>query len=411
MPPSHLDQFILFLLSGLVLAVLLAILGLWVWVIPRMWYREPLLSSIPIVPLGPARWGGRTVSAVILLYLASNLAAGIGYGAFNRFQGAPPPVDQSAAAKEPATADEPAAPSAAADDAADEQPAAAKPRHSSFTLMLLNAIGSLLVLILLPTVLRRSADVALPELGFSWKSWPRQIGVGVAAALLTTPAVYAIQALASQYWEVNDHDVQKMMAETMSPGMAAFALFSTVLLAPLVEESLFRGVLLGWLTRIFTTPPFVPSPSPVADDGSIRAEHEPPNAFNLTFESSTADAASALPVVSEADPGPTSIRPNVVCPRAIVATSLLFAGMHASQWPAPVGIFFLSIVIGVVYQRTGSLLTAMVMHGVFNGCGTLLLLQSLLAQEVLKGGAEAPEIAPRLQPAVDALAAWWSSLF
>lgn len=406
----HLDTFILALLTGLVMAILLAVLGIWAWAIPKLLRGEPLLSSVPILPLRPARWGGGTVAAAILLYLAANLVAGIGYGAMSRARGPAPPVDQpQATAKESSSADESPVPSA---DDADEQNPDAKPRHSSFTMMMLNAVGSLLVVILLPTVLRRSAGVSSSELGVSWKSWPRQVGVGVAAALLTTPAVYAIQTLAARYWEVNDHDVQKMMAENLSPGVAAFALVSTVLLAPLVEEFLFRGVFLGWLTRIFSEPSPVTRSSPVVDGKSMSAELEPgtgcglgPSSNPTGSESGTGESAGS------AGPEADLSRPNVVSPQAIIGTSLLFAGLHAPQWPAPVGIFFLSVVIGVVYQRTGSLVTAIVMHAVFNACGTLLLLQSLLAQAVSNGKPEVPEITPRLQPAVAALVEFWASCF
>ena len=216
--------------------------------------------------------------------------------------------------------------------------------------------------------------------------------MGAAAALLTTPAVYAIQTLAvSVSGRSNDHDVQKMMAENMSPGVAAFALVSTVFLAPLVEESLFRGVLLGWLTRVFS-PPIGPPPRPAEPAGSLGGR-VPSCDDDPAPGSNPSESEPAPRVVGSPSAGPT--RPNPICFPAIVATSLLFAGMHAPQWPAPVGIFFLSMVLGVVYQRTGSLLTAMVMHGVFNGCSTLLLLQGLMAQSIQRRQAgESPEIAP-----------------
>ena len=35
---------------------------------------------------------------------------------------------------------------------------------------------------------------------------------------------------------------------------------------------------------------------------------------------------------------------------AIVVTSLIFAAVHGPQWPAPIALFILSVVIGYVYQ-------------------------------------------------------------
>ena len=46
-------------------------------------------------------------------------------------------------------------------------------------------------------------------------------------------------------------------------------------------------------------------------------------------------------------------------------------GVHAPQWPAPIALFVLSLVIGTVYHRTGSLIAAIFMHATFNGLSTL----------------------------------------
>ena len=67
---------------------------------------------------------------------------------------------------------------------------------------------------------------------------------------------------------------------------------------------------------------------------------------------------------------------------AILSTSLLFAAMHAAQWPAPIAIFVLSVALGALYQRTGSLLAAIAMHGTFNGFSTLLLLLQALGRQI-----------------------------
>jgi hypothetical protein len=58
---------------------------------------------------------------------------------------------------------------------------------------------------------------------------------------------------------------------------------------------------------------------------------------------------------------------------AIILTSLIFAALHAAQWPAPIPLFLLAVGLGLVYQRTGSLLAPIVMHAVFNGFSTLML--------------------------------------
>jgi len=61
----------------------------------------------------------------------------------------------------------------------------------------------------------------------------------------------------------------------------------------------------------------------------------------------------------------------------ILITSTIFAGIHVGQWPAPVAIFFLSLGLGFLYQRTGSLIGPFVLHAMFNGISTLGLFASL----------------------------------
>jgi hypothetical protein len=65
--------------------------------------------------------------------------------------------------------------------------------------------------------------------------------------------------------------------------------------------------------------------------------------------------------------------------QGIVLTSLLFAAVHAGQWPAPIALFLLALVIGTIYDRTGSLIAAIVVHATFNGLSMLALLLVLLA--------------------------------
>ena len=65
-------------------------------------------------------------------------------------------------------------------------------------------------------------------------------------------------------------------------------------------------------------------------------------------------------------------------------TSLLFASVHAPQWPAPIALFVLALVIGTVYYRTGSLIAAIFMHATFNGLSTLVLFLALFSGEKLE---------------------------
>lgn len=51
----------------------------------------------------------------------------------------------------------------------------------------------------------------------------------------------------------------------------------------------------------------------------------------------------------------------------IYVTSLLFALMHAGQGAAPIPLFFLAVGLGFLYQRTGRLFPAIIVHMLLNG--------------------------------------------
>lgn len=65
---------------------------------------------------------------------------------------------------------------------------------------------------------------------------------------------------------------------------------------------------------------------------------------------------------------------------AIVLSSIVFAGMHASVVPisALPALFVLALGLGVMYERTGNLMTPIVMHGLFNAWNIGMM--TLLAQ-------------------------------
>jgi membrane protease YdiL (CAAX protease family) len=395
MPPPQPDEFLSAALGGVVLLLVAVLMGGWAWALSRLVRGRPLLSESPILPLRPARWGGGTVSVMILLYVGANLVVVQMLGPAVGLK-PPSPAEVKEDATRPAAKEE--VDRAGPAEEPREEPAGrdddAHPPESDLALMVLNALASVLFVLALPAALRRTAGVEISELGFSRVAWPRQVAVGVAAALLATPAVYAIHISAGRIWETNRHPVDRMMTGQLSPGVVALAFVSTVFLAPLVEESMFRGVLLGWLTKVF-------SPPPPAEPASSQITMAPVLAPDESAEPGPG------PQPTEPEPADLAVEPaaparNVVCLPAIVLSSLLFAGLHMPQWPAPIGIFFLSLALGVVYQRTGSLLTAMVMHGVFNGCSTILFLVGTLARS-LQVPELGPEVAPRLEPAIRAV--------
>jgi hypothetical protein len=143
----------------------------------------------------------------------------------------------------------------------------------------------------------------------------------------------------------------------------------------MIEELLFRGLVQGWLTRLISVKP--PSLAEL-DSGQIlalEAETHPPLPLreDRPENESPGEEPSEPPLVS-------TITPTRFPLVAIIATSFAFAALHAPQWPAPIAIFVLSLCLGTVYWKTGSLIAAMALHAAFNGVSTLMSFLEALAR-------------------------------
>ncbi len=249
-------------------------------------------------------------------------------------------------------------------------------------LMLLNALVDVAMIALIPVVTRLTCGSRLRDFGVSLEGWWRQAAVGVVATLIAAPPVFAVQLLATRIWHPHAHPVQEMIFKEFSLGVAGLAIVTAVVVAPLFEELAFRGLLQSWLVAALAWRD-IPAPTSSAE----------PTSFPLITE--------VFPAIEPWDgepahePGPgdevgtvlnipqalemRSTKPASRAWLAIVLTSVLFAAVHAPQWPAPIALFALALVIGTVYYRTGSLIAAIFMHATFNGISTLLLFGALLS--------------------------------
>ena len=53
----------------------------------------------------------------------------------------------------------------------------------------------------------------------------------------------------------------------------------------------------------------------------------------------------------------------------------LFAAVHSGVWPTPVPLFFLGMGLGYLVARSGSIVPAVVVHGLFNFVSAVLVLR------------------------------------
>ncbi len=330
----------------LFLMTLAASLASWGWAIVRLSRRQPLLAEVDEPRVVP--WGAGSVAAVVILYLVVNSSAGLVYGAIRpRPEGAEIP-------------------------AADQ-------------LALMVSINLLVAALVFP-LLRWTSDARAADFGlFEPRAFGRDLARGLVTCLMLSPLVYGVFLTAQRLWKPSAHPVQEALTQDATGTNALLVLVSAVVVAPLAEELLFRGVLLGWLTRAASR-----ATRTVWPESSI----EDVPAMATAIEPEPADPSVWAAPRTSREP---EERPRVVLGveawLANVAVSLFFAGLHSDQWPAPVPLFVLSLGLGWLYQRTGRLAGPVAMHATFNGFSTIMLL--LVSSSGVKLPVESPAPVPR----------------
>ena len=354
----------LYLVNASLLLYLAGMLQVWAWLIGQIIRKRSLNLPVFVHHERPVPWGIGTIILVIVLYLGTHLLVTQAYlfatGQFHRENPATGraiqehrPKTDSHRASDSGSGSNPASQS---NDGPMEASKTASPAEDSLLsvtegMFLLTLINELLI-VLIPLLLRKTSNANSADFGFDLHRWGLQIKIGIAGALFIAPLVYLIQYLATRIWTSHEHPVQDMIRSQFSPGVAYLATISAVIVAPIVEELLFRGVIQGWLYRL-------------ASNSEIS---QPSN--------EASQENSEPPVQSMA---PSRWRSRRAAFQAIFMTSIFFAIVHAGQWPAPIPIFLLSLTLGGIYQMTGSLLASIALHASFNCLSTLLLFLAMTA--------------------------------
>jgi membrane protease YdiL (CAAX protease family) len=436
-----------------ILAIFFGLIASWVWAIRALLRGEPMLPRSPLVDRRKPPWGVRTVLLCLMVCYLVSRGALEGYALATRGVDARPAIEAPVGAEKreahpPAPApgdgtrgggDQPGRGGPGPDEpraGADRRPKEAEslPFGLSLTeLMCVQGAINGILIILLPGIARWTSRARLRDFGLVLRGWRQQAAVGIVAVLILMPIVYAVQFICIKFLDIPDlerrkHPVEKMLQESSSPGVALLAFVTAVVLAPLFEELLFRGLVQTWLVKVFDRfagrpqPPTASKPLPLPMDLEYpRAEQEPAAAFweaedeppRAVWEEGPAlsQEPRQFPVAS-GGPSPDSSMTSDVpyWPRspfwsgaAIALTSLFFAALHAPQWPAPIPLFVLALGLGAVYQRTGSLIAPICMHALFNAFSTLMLFYATLAgplkeqpraRPVLERGAPVEKVAP-----------------
>ena len=334
MPTDGASPARLMLLMVVLVAILGAILLSWAGAIVAWASGRRLLP-----PATPRRvpWGALTVVAVMLLWVGAQIGIEAGY--------------MAAAGKIHRTAPVAATPG---------KPAASSIKidaPSGRDTIAMITVVNVLLLVAIPALVAVASGARASDLGITRSGVLKNAARGVVAALLVMPLVYVVLGFSSLLWRAtqeNEHPLLKALREDPSGRTAVLGFIAAVILAPAVEELMFRGVFLGWLQSLFDRPQ-PPDELEVVEISGFDEPKEPP----------------AIPVqASKGREHPGAIAaflPNVI-------VSMVFAGLHFGQWPAPLPLFVLSLTLGELMRRTHSLWGPIALHATFNGMSTSLLL-------------------------------------
>jgi membrane protease YdiL (CAAX protease family) len=395
----------------LIVAVMAAVATSWCWLISRLVTQQPIFPDRTTGERRAVPWHFGTILLVFLAYigvsylvskaypliagrlqLSSALAVSVDRALATEASPKAPDPPRAAGRKElalvpvpaaPVSGDRPtasvsAAPAAKTDKPTDGRgPADPVEREKQIPwshLMFLNGLVMVILLVLVPCVVCLTSRARWADFGLRFGDWWRQAVHGVIATLIAAPPVYAIQFAAAQIWKPLEHPLSKMIAREFSVGVGWLAVVTAVVLAPMFEELVFRGILQSWLVGLIDRGWRLPAGWSF-DGGSASGAHSVSEPVAHVDDATAGDAiGSGRPTVADSAAGAGRDWGSM----GIVLTSLLFAFVHADQWPAPIALFALAMVIGTVYDRTGSLISAICMHATFNGISTLMLFAMVL---------------------------------
>ncbi|HZZ43811.1 MAG TPA: CPBP family intramembrane glutamic endopeptidase [Tepidisphaeraceae bacterium] len=175
-----------------------------------------------------------------------------------------------------------------------------------------------------------------PRLGFSLPELPAGLRKGFTSIFMILPVVLLVSVLTEWFYRhigfkhPSEHELLRAMKDSSNPAIRWLLITGAVLIAPVTEELLFRGLfqtLLVW-----------------AYNNLSRSQSSPPTASRLI-------AGRWL---------------------AILVSSVIFASIH-DKWSIP-PIFILAICLGFTYERTGNLWVNITVHSLFNAFQTIVFL-------------------------------------
>jgi len=200
----------------------------------------------------------------------------------------------------------------------------------------------------------------------NWSDLRNGILLGVACVPLLYLTQGFLQYIAVEVFEQSrvEHPLIELVRKNKDVDSALFTeLFawiavSVTLIAPVLEELLYRGLLQGWLRAKYQT----------LTDKILSTPHP-------TVASPTADTQNPYqaPQVQAFTTAAELQRQRLTTWAPIFISSMVFSLAHLGHGPAPITLFFFSLALGYVYEKTGRLAPSIIAHLMLNLTTTIML--------------------------------------
>jgi membrane protease YdiL (CAAX protease family) len=247
--------------------------------------------------------------------------------------------------------------------------------------------------------------------GLSGVRWPANLVLGIVAFLVATPLVLGLNALITLG---RSDDFLREFAKSMEGWEWLFFAFQVMVRAPILEEILFRGILLGWLRRAslgghiaFATATLAIAIAQLGDSPSIW------DCYGRGAFASVCIAAYGFWMyrlvrrfhLNATEIQTWQIEPSDDEPRrqrwiqqnaslAVFGSAILFAISH--PWPGQVALLFLALVLGWLAMRTQSLIGPITVHALFNLVSLIALYGATMSGPAQNGNVATTPMRPSL---------------
>lgn len=219
------------------------------------------------------------------------------------------------------------------------------------------------VLLAMTRMVWYASHTRLQNLGLTYRRGLPALATAYLVWLVVTPPVFGVHYYMGKLQEKlglqpNKHQLEQILTggdATVSDWL--LAVLTAVVVAPILEELFFRGLVQPWLAKR----PWGGFLAWAAAVPIAGLESKAAMIFVMVFGAVVTTALLWRPLHWQ----------------AICGSALLFAAFHSSAWPAPVPLFFLAVALGWVAHRSRTLVAPIVLHALFNFVSTLGLLLGL----------------------------------